>query len=145
MFHKALDRYYDRNVDRAIELLYGYKTKALSNLPEVSAYNCQEDTTLKNMGVRRLNTIPLRKLCASELKQMLPEAMMLQQYANGLVEDLLALIPIVGESNEELVNEVMDKAPADLMMKAPLMMGSKSELERSIADMLLKGSNKGIV
>jgi hypothetical protein len=145
MFRRALDRYYDKNVDRAIELLYGYKTKVLSNLPEKSAYNDLQETTPKNMGVRRINTLPLKKLCVSELKQMLPEAMMLQQYANGLVEDLLALIPIVGESNEEIVNDVMEKAPADLMLKAPLMMTSMWGLEREIADMLLRGSNKGIV
>ena len=144
VFRKKLHKYYDIHVDKAIELLYGYMPKVLSNLPEKHYWN-DDEITLKNMAVTRINTLSLNDLSSLSLKEMLPRAVTLQEYANALVEDLTTLIPLVEESKGKNISDVLDKGEVDLFNNAPLLMTSGDSLERELAILILKGSNRGLI
>ena len=132
------------NIDKAIEMMYGFLPEILTHRHEVHSWD-DEKETLKNMPVERCNMLGLDFIDKEDVRDRLEKAKRLVKYAEACVRDLSQLDKVVCKNNETFKKKLFKKAEPELVLAAPLMLTLPDEKARSLATLLLKGSNKGLL
>jgi len=144
VFEAALERYYTSNIDKAIEMMYGFLPEVLTHRPEHTRWDDGKET-LKGMFADRCNMLGLDFIEKEEVKKRLDKAKRLKLYAEACIRDLEQLNKVVPKNNETFRKKLFKKAEPELALQAPLMLNDPDGKARELANLLLKGSNKGLL
>lgn len=143
-FEAAMESYFSHNLECAIEILCGFTPEVLTFSSEKNSWDGDMGDTLRNMPIRRCGKLmDLDAIDKEQVKDKLAYAKRLKLYAEACIRDLTKLSPVVTSDSSAFKKKLFKKAEPELLIRAPLMLGDPNT--KDLANMLLKGSNKGII
>ena len=141
VFLKQVEKYYSSNMDKTIELLYGFT-------PEVLMTGGREffsGNDLRNLSPERVNGLALDDIDKDDIRERLSDARKLKEYADASVRDLEKLVTKVPVSHEKIMKSFFKTAEAHLESVAPLLINDEDEKLKALATLIMSGSNKGLL
>jgi len=145
VFTEALERYYSSNMDAFVEVMFGFKPEVLMT----HRRNCYSAKTgksiLKNLDVGRVNDLDFDSIDRDDIREKLADAKRLQEYADATVRDLEKLVKLVPTNHEKIMKTFLKTAEVHLSKSAPMLINDTDPKLKSLAALILKGSNKGLL
>lgn len=142
VFWKKATDYFERNIDEAIYMVYGFMPEAISSKDQ-KFMGVNDD--IKTYAPQRVNRLDLNTVTQESVSKRLNNARYLLAYTEATIRDLEKLEGLVPETSNEFNRDVSKRAEEYLTAKVPLMINDEDETTRDLATLILKGSNKGIL
>jgi hypothetical protein len=145
VFTEALERYYSSNMDAFVEVMFGFKPEVLMTYNK-DYYSAKTDKSiLKNLDVERVNDLDFDSIDRDDIREKLADAKRLQEYADASVRDLEKLVKLVPTNHEKIMKTFLKTAEVHLSKSAPMLINDTDPKLKSLAALILKGSNKGLL
>jgi hypothetical protein len=143
LFTNKVKRYYSYNMEAFVELMFGFKPEVL--MTDRSNIRGEDRSLLKNLRVDRVNEIGIDDIDKKDIQERLKEARELKEYADASVRDLEKLVTLVPANHDKIMKTFYKKADEHLSLTAPMLINNEDKGLRTLAALIMKGSNKGLI